>query len=58
MLSKRLGFQAKLKLQRTLCCPGGLASTALVNMAFGLGNTYWWFMAFWGLNGVLQVSSS
>lgn len=37
-----------------LLLAGGLASTAVVNVLFGIGNTYWWFLAFWGLNGVLQ----
>ena len=34
---------------------GGLASTAVVNVAFGLGSAYWWFCGLWALNGILQV---
>ena len=38
------------------CChPGGLAATALVNIAFGLSSSYWLLLALWGLNGLLQV---
>ena len=35
--------------------PGGLAATALVNIAFGLSSSYWMLLALWGLNGLLQV---
>ena len=34
---------------------GGLMATALVNIGFGFGASYIWFMCFWALNGVLQV---
>eukprot|EP00891_Asterochloris_glomerata_P001064 jgi/Astpho2/1064/e_gw1.00017.33.1_t len=33
---------------------GGLAAAALVNVAFGCGSALWWFVLFWGLNGLLQ----
>ncbi len=36
---------------------GGLAAAALVNVAFGCGSALWWFVFFWGLNGLLQVSA-
>ena len=36
---------------------GGLAAAALVNAAFGCGSALWWFVFFWGLNGLLQVSA-
>lgn len=32
----------------------GLAATAAVNIAFGFGASYAWFLACWGLNGLLQ----
>lgn len=44
-----------LTVARMCSCSGGLASTAVVNIAFGMGSAYWWFLTFWGLNGVLQV---
>ena len=34
---------------------GGLAATALVNIAFGMSSAYPLLLAFWGLNGILQV---
>ena len=36
---------------------GGLMATALVNIGFGFGASYVWFMCFWALNGVLQARS-
>lgn len=33
---------------------GGLMATAVVNVGFGFGASYVWFMCFWALNGVLQ----
>ncbi len=32
----------------------GLAATAAVNIAFGFGASYAWFIACWGINGLLQ----
>lgn len=32
----------------------GLAATAAVNVAFGFGASYAWFLACWGANGLLQ----
>ena len=32
----------------------GLALTATVNVLFGLGTTLPWFVALWGINGILQ----
>lgn len=34
---------------------GGLMATAVVNVGFGFGASYVWFMCFWALNGVLQA---
>lgn len=34
---------------------GGLAATAAVNIAFGMSTAYPLLLAFWGLNGILQV---
>lgn len=35
---------------------GGLIATALVNIAFGAGNSLPWFLTFWAINGILQAS--
>jgi sugar phosphate permease len=37
---------------------GGLIATALVNIAFGAGNSLPWFLTFWAINGILQVRPS
>ncbi len=34
---------------------GGLIATAVVNIGFGFGASYVWFLCFWALNGLLQV---
>lgn len=34
---------------------GGLAATAFVNIAFGMSSAYPLLLAFWALNGILQV---
>ncbi len=34
---------------------GGLMATAVVNIGFGFGASYVWFLCFWALNGLLQV---
>jgi len=34
---------------------GGLAATACVNIAFGMSSAYPLLLAFWALNGILQV---
>ena len=46
-----------LRLQLGSAAAGGLAAAALVNAAFGCGSALWWFVFFWGLNGLLQVST-
>ena len=35
---------------------GGLMATAVVNIGFGFGASYVWFLCFWALNGLLQVT--
>lgn len=37
---------------------GGLMATAVVNVCFGFGASYLWFMVFWAFNGLLQVGCS
>jgi sugar phosphate permease len=37
---------------------GGLAATALVNIAFGMSSSYPLLLMLWGLNGLLQVHPS
>lgn len=34
----------------------GLMATAVVNVTMGFGSSLVWFVAFWSLNGILQVS--
>lgn len=46
-----------LRAQLSSDAAGGLAAAALVNVAFGCGSALWWFVLFWGLNGLLQVSA-
>jgi sugar phosphate permease len=38
----------------TLLLAGGLMITAALNVGFGFGNTYTWFLVFWAANGLLQ----
>ncbi|GMH43125.1 hypothetical protein BSKO_11047 [Bryopsis sp. KO-2023] len=38
----------------TVLLAGGLVSTALCNVAFGMSSSYGFFLVFWGLNGLLQ----
>ena len=35
---------------------GGLMATAVVNIGFGFGASYVWFLCFWALNGLLQAN--
>ena len=37
---------------------GGLMATAVVNIGFGFGASYVWFLCFWALNGLLQARAS
>ena len=52
--SKFLSGVAGAKASPRVVLAGGLMATAAVNLAFGFGASYAWFLACWGANGLLQ----
>ncbi len=53
--SKFLSGVAGAKASPRVVLAAGLMATALVNLAFGFGASYAWFLVCWGANGLLQV---
>lgn len=52
--SKFLSGVAGAKASPRVVLAAGLMATALVNLAFGFGASYAWFLVCWGANGLLQ----